>query len=157
MWGATLAGMAFGNSGTHLPHAMSYGITNLMNDITTDGYIEPSPFIPHGISVVVNAPAIFKFLAEGAPARHFEGAKFLGSDTKGAHETDSGEIIAKRIIQLMRETNLPNGISGVGFQETQVKALAESSMRQTRAIQNAPREANLVDMENIYRDSLVYW
>ena len=157
MWGATLAGMAFGNSGTHLPHAMSYGITHLMNDITTGGYIEPSPFIPHGISVVVNAPAVFKFLAEGAPARHFEGAEFLGSDIKDAHETDSGEIIAKRIIQLMRETNLPNGISGVGFQETQVKALAESSMRQTRAIQNAPREANLVDMENIYRDSLVYW
>ena len=38
MWGASLAGMAFGNSGTHLPHAMSYGITHLMRDITTDGY-----------------------------------------------------------------------------------------------------------------------
>ena len=34
MWGATLAGIAFGNSGTHLPHAMSYGVTHLMKDIT---------------------------------------------------------------------------------------------------------------------------
>ena len=41
MWGATLAGMAFGNSGTHLPHAMSYGITHLMDNITTEGYSVP--------------------------------------------------------------------------------------------------------------------
>jgi len=38
MWGASLAGIAFGNCGTHLPHAMSYGITHLMSDITTEGY-----------------------------------------------------------------------------------------------------------------------
>ncbi len=63
MWGATLAGMAFGNSGTHLPHAMSYGVTHLMHDITTDGYAVQSPFVPHGISVVVNEPSIFLFLA----------------------------------------------------------------------------------------------
>jgi len=64
MWGATLAGIAFGNSGTHLPHAMSYGITHLMSDITTDGYPIASPFVPHGISVVVNAPAIFNYTAQ---------------------------------------------------------------------------------------------
>ncbi|MCL4136045.1 UNVERIFIED_CONTAM: hypothetical protein GTU68_066057 [Idotea baltica] len=51
MWGATLAGIAFGNCGTHLPHAMSYGITHLMHDITTKGYAIESPFVPHGISV----------------------------------------------------------------------------------------------------------
>ena len=58
MWGATLAGIAFGNSGTHLPHAMSYGVTHLMNNITTADYAISSPFVPHGISVIVNAPSI---------------------------------------------------------------------------------------------------
>jgi len=157
MWGATLAGMAFGNSGTHLPHAMSYGITHLMHDITTDGYPVSSPFVPHGISVVVNAPAIFQYLAEGAPERHFEAAQYLGADLRDASAADSGEIVAKRIIELMRATQAPNGLSGVGFDQDDVKALAASSIRQSRAIANAPRETNLIDMENIYSNSISYW
>ena len=73
MWGATLAGMAFGNSGTHLPHAMSYAVTHLMNNIVTEGYEIESPFVPHGFSVVVNAPAIFRYMADAAPQRHLQG------------------------------------------------------------------------------------
>jgi len=74
MWGATLAGIAFGNTGTHLPHAMSYGVTHLMNNITTADYKMASPFVPHGISVIVNAPSIFQYTAEATPERHLEGA-----------------------------------------------------------------------------------
>ena len=157
MWGATLAGMAFGNSGTHLPHAMSYGVTHLMRDITTQGYPVASPFIPHGISVVVNAPAIFQYLAEGAPERHLEAAGFLSADTVDATPEDAGEIVSKRIIQMMQQTGVPNGLSGVGFGESDVKALAESSIRQTRAINNAPKVANQSDMESIYRTAVNYW
>ncbi len=157
MWGATLAGMAFGNSGTHLPHAMSYGVTHLMHDITTDGYPVASPFIPPGISVVVNAPAIFKYLAEGAPERHLEAAGFLGVDASGATPDDAGEVVAGRIVQMMRQTGVPNGLSGVGFGIEDVKALAASSIRQTRAINNAPKVANQSDMESIYANSISYW
>ena len=157
MWGATLAGMAFGNSGTHLPHAMSYGVTHLMDNITTEGYEVASPFVPHGISVVVNAPAIFRFLAEGAPWRHLEAASFLGAETGGATPDDAGEIVAGRMIRLMRETNAPNGLSGVGFGPEDIGNLAASSIRQTRAIHNAPRIADLQDMENIYSASIRYW
>ena len=157
MWGATLAGMAFGNSGTHLPHAMSYGITHLMEDITTEGYPVPSPFVPHGISVVVNAPAIFRFLAEGAPERHFDAATFLGADIATATPEDAGELVASRMIQLMQDTHAPNGLSGVGFGDDDISALAASSIRQTRAINNAPRVADLSEMEAIYRNSISYW
>lgn len=157
MWGATLAGMAFGNSGTHLPHAMSYGITHLMQDVTTDGYAVAAPFVPHGISVIVNAPAIFQYLSEGAPQRHLEAAGFLAADCKGAGPDDAGEVVAKRIIELMKDTHAPNGLGGVGFGTSDVKALAASSIRQTRAINNAPRIANLTDMENIYSNSISYW
>ncbi len=157
MWGATLAGMAFGNSGTHLPHAMSYGVTHLMQNITTDGYPVASPFVPHGISVLVNAPAIFQYLAEGAPERHLEAAQFLGADTVDATPLDSGEIVSKRIVQMMQQTGVPNGLSGVGFGAGDVKALAESSIRQTRAINNAPKVANQSDMESIYSNSIRYW
>lgn len=157
MWGATLAGIAFGNSGTHLPHAMSYGVTHLMKDITTDGYDIASPFVPHGISVVVSAPAIFRYTAEATPLRHLEGAQYLLADTGGATPDDAGEVLAKRLIELMRDTHIPNGLNGVGFNASHVKALAASSVRQGRAIANAPRDSNLVDLENMYANALSYW
>ena len=156
MWGASLAGMAFGNSGTHLGHALSYGVTHLMQDITTDGYAVKSPFVPHGVSVAVSAPAIFRYTAEAAPERHFEAAAYLQSDLKGASPEDSGEALATRLIELMRKTGVPNGLSGVGFAPADVPALAASSSRQIRAIANSPRETNLVDIENIYSAAMSY-
>lgn len=156
-WAASLAGAAFGNSGTHLPHAMSYGITHLMRDIQTPGYPVASPFVPHGISVVVTAPAIFRYTAEATPDRHMEAAAFLHANTQDATTDDAGEVLANRLIELMRGTDIPNGLSGVGFGADDVNALAESSIRQARAIANAPRESNLVDMQNIYSDAITYW
>ena len=157
MWGASLAGMAFGNSGTHMPHALSYGVTHLMRDISTDGYPVKTPFVPHGISVIVTAPASFRYTAEAAPERHLEAAGYLLADQQGAALEDAGEVLTKRMIELMRQTNMPNGLSGVGFTEADVKPLAASSIRQARAIANAPRESNLVDLENIYSDAISYW
>lgn len=157
MWGASLAGIAFGNSGTHLPHAMSYGVTHLMPDVSTEGYPVAAPFIPHGISVIVNAPSIFRFTAAGAPERHLEAAAFLGADSAGATPDDAGEVLSSRLITLMRETHMPNGLEALGFKASQVEALTQSSIRQARAIANAPREANAVDIENLYKDALSYW
>lgn len=157
MWGATLAGIAFGNTGTHLPHAMSYGVTHLMHDIVTEGYPVTTPFIPHGISVIVTAPAIFKYTAEATPERHMHGAEFLSADAKGATLDDAGEVLANRLIELMKATNMPNGLSAIGFDEQHVNALATSSVRQGKAIANAPRESNQVDLENMYRSALSHW
>jgi hydroxyacid-oxoacid transhydrogenase len=156
MWGATLAGMAFGNSGTHLPHALSYGITHLMRDIVTEGYSVASPFIPHGISVVASAPAIFRYTAEAAPERHLEAANSLGANAWDAGTDEAGEVVSERIIDLMKKTSMPNGIGDLGFSTDDVKNLAESSVRQIRAIANSPRETNLVDIENLYAAALSY-
>lgn len=156
MWGASLAGMAFGNSGTHLGHALSYGVTHLMHDVTTEGYRVKSPFVPHGISVILSAPSIFRYTAEAAPERHFEAAALLQSDLNDAGAEDSGEALAKRLIELMQKTGAPNGLGGVGFGQADVAALAASSARQVRAIANSPRETNLVDIENIYAAAISY-
>ena len=156
MWGASLAGMAFGNSGTHLGHALSYGVTHLMRDITTPDYRVGSPFIPHGISVMLSAPSIFRYTAEAAPERHHEAATFLQADLRDAGLDDSGEALALRLIELMRKTEAPNGLAAVGFSLEDVPALAASSARQVRAINNAPRETNLTDIENIYAAALSY-
>jgi len=45
----------------------------------------------------------------------------------------------------------------LGFNESHIKALSESSVRQARAIANAPRDSNIVDIENMYSNALSYW
>ncbi|KAA3623801.1 MAG: iron-containing alcohol dehydrogenase, partial [Proteobacteria bacterium] len=157
MWGATLAGMAFGNSGTHLPHAMSYGVTHLMKHVTTPGYDVPSPFVPHGISVAVGAPAIVRYLAPGAPGRHLEAAGHLGADTRGAGEDDAGDVLSSRLVDLMRATAAPNGLGGLGFGADDLPAMAASSARQKRAIANAPRIASEDEIQSIYANAMSYW
>jgi len=157
MWAATLAGMAFGNCGTHLPHAFSYGVTNLMHDVVTEDYPVPSPFVPHGISVILTSPSAFRFTAEGAPERHLEAAACLGADTKDAIPSDAGEVVATRIIDLMRATQLPNGLHGIGFSPEDAGALTDSSIRQRRAIANAPRETSRDDTLKIFSDAMSYW
>jgi alcohol dehydrogenase class IV len=157
MWAASLAGMAFGNSGTHLPHALSYAITHLVKDRATDDYPVAAPFVPHGISVIVNAPSVFRFTASAAPARHLDAARYLGADTRDASEDDAGEILAGRMIELMAATDMPNGIGDVGFGVGDATRLADSAHRQRRAIGNAPRETKFEDIEHIFRHAVSYW
>ena len=127
-----------------------------MRDITTDGYSVESPFIPHGISVIASAPAIFRYTAAGAPERHLQAANSLGANAWDAAPAEAGEVVAGRIIELMKKTGMPNGIGELGFGAGDVKDLAASSIRQVRAIANAPRETSLVDIENIYAAAISY-
>ncbi len=157
MWGASLAGMAFGNSGTHLPHALSYAITQMVQGVTTEDYPIPAPFVPHGISVVVNAPSVFRFTAGVAPERHLEAADYLGAETAGAAPEDAGEIVASRIIELMRDTAMPNGIGDLGFESGHAEALADSAARQRRAVGNAPRDTGRDDIAGIFEHAVNYW
>ena len=157
MWAASLAGMAFGNCGTHLPHAMSYGVTHLMRDVQTEDYPVAAPFVPHGISVIVTSPSVFRFTAPGAPERHLEACDCLGADVHDAGPGDAGEVTAGRIIELMRATGMPNGLGGIGFDASDADALADSAARQVRAVANAPRETDRDDIASMYRSAVSYW
>ncbi len=157
-WGATLAGMAFGNTGTHLAHALSYAVSQQARGFRPPDYpSSEDTFVPHGISVIVNAPSVFRYTAGGAPRRHLEAAACLGAETRDAAPEDAGEVVAARIISLMKATGVPNGIGGVGLTRKDAAALAESAMRQRRAIGNAPRETAVEDVQRIFEQAVAYW
>jgi alcohol dehydrogenase class IV len=157
MFASTLAGLAFGSAGVHIPHAMSYSIATLKHEFTARGYNELDPMVPHGIAVVINAPAAFRFTAAANPARHLEAAAALGVNVADAKLEDAGEILAQAFISLMRETGLPNGIAELGYTEADIPALAEGAYAQQRPLIMAPRSVSKPDLEGLYRDALRYW
>jgi len=157
MYAATLAGIAFGNSGVHVPHGMSYSVAGLVRDFRPEGYPKDEPMVPHGMSVIVNAPSVFRFTAEACPERHLQGAEWLSADVRGAAPADSGEVLAKHLIKLMQATGIPNGISGVGYGEGDIGALAEGAFAQQRLLTNAPREVGRDDLGRLFRGAMQYW
>ena len=157
MLAATLAGIAFGNSGVHVPHGMSYSVAGLVKDYFPEGYPSNHPLVPHGISVVVNAPAAFRFTASSCPWRHLEGAKLLSADVGGATELEAGEALGEHLKTMMKATGIPNGISEVGYDENDIGELAQGAFMQQRLLSNAPCEVTEEDLESMYTQAIRYW
>ena len=157
MWAATLAGIAFGNAGVHAPHGMAYAVAGLVKSFQPDGYPREEPIVPHGMSVIVNAPSVFRYTARSHPERHLLAAQWLGADTKGAGPGDAGEVLATRLIALMRATGMPNGLGGVGYAEADLPALTDGAFPQQRLLQNAPREMTRPVLQDLFRAGLRYW
>jgi len=157
MWAATLAGIAFGNAGVHTPHAMAYAVAGQVRDFHPDGYPGSEPMVPHGMSVILNAPAAFRVTAPTDPQRHIEAAQHLGADVSGAGPEDAGAVLADDLVRIMRAVGMPNGLSAVGYAETDRTTLADGAWPQQRLLKNAPLETDKSLLANIFADSMSYW
>jgi hydroxyacid-oxoacid transhydrogenase len=157
MWASTLAGIAFGNAGCHAPHGMSYSVSGLVKDFQPDGYPTAEPMVPHGMSVIVNSPSVFRLTAERSPDRHLDGARWLGADLGDAGQGEAGEVLSEQIIRLMKRTQMPNGLVGVGYDEVDIEGLVEGSMKQRRLLDNAPIEIDEEMLRAMYAGAMTYW
>jgi len=143
---ATFAGVGFGNAGVHLPHGMSYPVSGMVRDYAPEGYLTHHPMIPHGMSVILNAPAVFRFTAAANPERHLYAASLMGVDVSEARAEDAGDLLAGAIIALMRKTAMPNGLKAVGFGPEDVDQLVAGTLPQHRVTKLSPRAANSDDL-----------
>lgn len=157
MYAATLAGIAFGNAGCHLPHGMSYAVSGLVREYRAPHYPQAEPFVPHGMSVVLNAPSVYRFTASACPDRHLDAAERLGADVRGAQLQDAGEVLSGQIIKFMQATKFPGGLSSIGFAERDLDALVDGAWPQQRVIRNAPREVSRDELKELFRGALAYW
>jgi hydroxyacid-oxoacid transhydrogenase len=157
MLAAAFAGIGFGNAGVHLPHGMSYPVSGMVRHFKPDGYDVDHPIIPHGMSVILNAPAVFRFTAPANPARHLEVAKLLGVDISSTTHDDAGKVLATAIIGIMQNTGMPNGLKAVGFTEADVDQLVEGTLPQHRVTKLSPRPASADDLRSLFLDAMEYW
>ncbi|MBB2989188.1 alcohol dehydrogenase class IV [Mycolicibacterium iranicum] len=157
MWAATLAGIAFGNAGVHLPHAMAYAVAGQVRDFRPEGYPDAEPIVPHGMSVILNAPAAFRLTGHTDPVRHLDAAGHLGADTAGAAPEDAGAVLADHVIRIMQEVGMPNGLGGVGYTDADSRSLAEGTWPQQRLLGNAPIELDKALLATTFTQSMRYW
>ena len=154
---AAYAGIGFGNAGVHLPHGMSYPVSGLVRDYRAPGYPVAHPLVPHGISVIVNAPAAYRFTSSACPERHLRAAEILGAKIGRARPEDSGRILADQIIGFMQDLRIPNGLRDLGYRSEDIPALVAGTLPQHRVTKLSPRPASADDLARMFEESMVLW
>jgi len=154
---ASYAGVGFGNAGVHLPHGMSYAVSGNVRTFMPDGYAVDHPLVPHGMSVILNAPAVFRYTASANPQRHLEAAEALGADVSRARADDAGRILADRITWFMQRLKMPNGLRAVGYGSSDVPALVAGTLPQHRVTKLAPRPAGPDELAALFEDAMTAW
>ncbi len=154
---AAYAGVGFGNAGLHLPHGMSYPVSGMVRDYHAPGYPVKEPLIPHGIAVVLNGPAAFRFTGPGCPERHLQAAEFMGADITRAKPADAGDILADQLIKYMQRLKVPNGLRAVGYTRDDIPALVEGTLPQHRVIKLSPIPAGREELARLFENSMVLW
>jgi hydroxyacid-oxoacid transhydrogenase len=166
LWAATLAGLAFGNAGVHLPHAMAYAVAGIAfqqshatspggpGRFVMAGYDAAQPLVPHGVSVISSAPAAFRFTASACPERHLAAAAALGEDVSGASDDDAGAIVARCLERLMRATAVPVDLAALGYAPDDTPALVAGTIVQRRLLDNAPRPVGQDDLGRVFADAI---
>jgi hydroxyacid-oxoacid transhydrogenase len=154
---ASYAGIGFGNAGVHLPHGMSYPVSGHVKRYRAPGYEVDHPMVPHGFSVILNAPAVFRFTASANPSRHLEAAGALGADVSRARAEDAGRVLADRITWFMQRLCAPNGLRALDYSSADIPALVEGTLPQHRVTKLSPRAAGPDELAALFEDAMVGW
>ena len=154
---ATYAGIGFGNGGVHLAHGMSYPVSGMVREYVPEGYPPEHPLIPHGMAVVLHAPAVFRFTASANPQLHLYAAELMGEDISGAAPEEAGQVLSDAIVNLMRKVGMPNGLGEVGYGPHDVDKLVEGTLPQHRVTKLSPRPAKPEDLKQLFLDSMKLW
>lgn len=154
---ASYAGVGFGNAGVHLPHGMSYPVSGHVRNYRSPGYAVDHPIVPHGFSVILNAPAVFRYTAVANPDRHLHAAEALGADISRARADDAGAILADRITWFMQRLQTPNGLAAIGYTRSDIPTLVQGTLPQHRVTKLSPRAAGPDELARLFEDALIAW
>jgi alcohol dehydrogenase class IV len=109
------------------------------------------------MSVILTAPAAFRFTYPSAPERHLRAAELMGDDVRGRPAAARREALPQALTELMRDIGLPSGLAAVGYAERDVPALVQGTLLQPRLLAGAPRAVAAEDLDRVLRDAMAAW
>ena len=154
MLAASFAGIGFGSAGVHLPHAMAYPVAGGVKSYRAPGYPPDHPLVPHGFSVILNAPAVFRYTARANPERHLTAAEALGADVSRCKKEDAGRVLADRIRWFMHRLRVPENLRAVGYSTSDIPALVQGTMAQERLTKLSPRQVDADTLARLFEDAM---
>jgi hydroxyacid-oxoacid transhydrogenase len=156
---SSAAGMGFGNAGVHLCHGMSYPVASQVKTYQPDGYDADHAVIPHGLSVIVNSPAVFSFTGMANPERHATCASILQEARTGQaavpSSKDTGKWLADEIKLLCQDLGcVPMGLTTFGYTEEDVPSLVQGTLPQHRVTKLSPRPVGEPELQALFMQAL---
>ena len=141
---------------------MSYPVSSQNPGYKHQGYDVSTPIIPHGVSVAVSAPAVFRFTAASNPERHLAAAEAFGVDISNVKRESAGEVLAEAVTKFLIDLgDQPRGLKDLGFGNGDIEALVEGTIPQARVLMLAPGlskelEAEKDQLRRLFEDSMSF-
>jgi hydroxyacid-oxoacid transhydrogenase len=141
---------------------MSYPISGQNPGYKHAGYDVPSPLIPHGVSVAVSAPAVFRFTGASNPERHLAAAEAFGVDISNVKRESAGDVLAEAVTKFLIDLgDQPRGLKDLGFTSGDIDGLVEGTIPQARVISLAPGlskelEAEKDQLRRLFEETMSY-
>ena len=70
---------------------------------------------------------------------------------------EAGQVLAARIIEVMQELDMPNGLAALGYEREHIPALVQGTLPQHRVTKLAPRAAGEEELAQLFESALRYW
>jgi alcohol dehydrogenase class IV len=141
---ATLAGIAFTNTGVTAVHAMAYPV---------GGQFHSS----HGETNAALLPAVMEFLLPAAPEKFARIAKALGENITALSLAEGATRSVTALLELMQDIDAPNGLGTFGVKDEDLSGMAEATLQLQRLLVGNPRPVTKEILEKLYRRALQYW
>lgn len=130
-------GLCLGPVNTAAGHALAYPLGSEYH-------------IPHGVSVALVQPHVFRFNAQAVPERHAAVARALGV-TLGGSDAAVASAGAERLEALTRDSGIELNPAKHGVRPEDIGRLAESALQVERLLRNSPRPVTRDDCIEIYQ------
>jgi alcohol dehydrogenase class IV len=121
---ALLAGMAFGNAGVIVGHAIAHTV-------------EAKYKIPHGVSVALTLPYIMEYNAPAVQGKLAKVARVLGET--GLGEEEAASSAATRVKSLLEQFELPTKLSELNVPKEDLPMMAEELLKAKGYLARNPR------------------
>lgn len=136
MYGALLAGLAFGTAGTAAAHAIQYPVGALTHTA-------------HGAGVACLMPYVMAFNRSHAEAPMAEIAEAMGVADARDSAAGNAERAIVAVETLFAEIGIPRDLKALGLADDKLGWTAEQSLSAARLIKNNPRPLDLAAMQSI--------